>query len=86
MGKKRKKPLQRGPKDGKKHTPGRDHNRKSRGAAKKRFAKKARLRREARRKEAERQWQLWDSMTEEERKLREELFPKLPRPSDESSD
>jgi hypothetical protein len=84
MAKKRKKPPARGPKGVKKHTPGRDHDRKSGSARKKRFSKKARQRREARRKEAERQWTVWDNMSEDERKWRKELFPKYPRPADDS--
>ena len=81
MGKGRKKPLERGPKGGKKHTPGRGHARKSEGPKKRLFGRRARQRRERERADAERQWQQWDSLTEEQQKFRQDLFPKYPRPS-----
>lgn len=80
MAKRRKKPLSRGPGGGKKHTPGRGHARKSEAPKKRLFAKKARLRREREREEAKRQWQVWDNLTEEQRKFRQDLFPVYPRP------
>ena len=64
MAKKRKKPLTRGPKGGKKHTPGRDHDRKTKPRKRKKFAAEAERRREELRQEAKRQWELWDSLND----------------------
>jgi hypothetical protein len=75
-------PFKRGPKGGKKHTPGRGHDRKSRQRKKKRFAKKAQRNRELARKEAEEAWKLWDSLPDDVKRFRTELKPKMPRPTD----
>jgi hypothetical protein len=83
MAKKRKKPPQRGPKGGKKHTPGRGHDRKSRLRKDRRRIEKARKRREALEAEARKQWAIWDSLGGEKQKLRPDLRPTLPRATDE---
>ncbi len=76
----RKKTIKKGPKGGTKHTPGRDHDRKSRQKKAARFRKKAQRRRDALRADAERQWQVWDSLSDEQKRFREDLRPTLPRP------
>ncbi len=81
LAKKRKQPLERGPKGGKKHTPG--HDRKSRARKDPRREAKARQRREELKAEARRQWAIWDSLTSEQQKLLSDLKPSLPRPDDE---
>lgn len=83
MAKKRKKPLPRGPKGGKKHAPGRDHDRKSRAGKDSRRIKKARKRREELDARARKQWAVWDSLTADKKKMLPELYPTLPRPTDE---
>jgi hypothetical protein len=83
MAKRRKKPLNRGPKGGKKHTPGRGHERKSRKRKDERRRSKARKLREALRAEAARQWAVWDSLMSDQKKFRDDLRPKLPRPDHE---
>jgi hypothetical protein len=82
MAKRRKKPLTRGPKGGKKHTPGRGHDRKSRNQKAKRLVAKAARKREQLRREAAEQWRVWDSLSDDAKKLRPELAPKHPRPTD----
>ncbi len=79
---KRKKPFKAGPKGGRKHTPGRDHNRKSHSQKGKRFRRKAQQRRNELRAEAKRQWKLWDGLSEEQKRFREDLRPTLARPTD----
>jgi len=71
----------RGPRGGVEHQPGRGHDRKSAPQQKKRFARKARQLRERRRQEIEQQWEIWDKLTEEQRKLRPDLYPEGPRPT-----
>lgn len=85
MAKKRKKPLNRGPKGGEKHTPGRGHDRKSRTRKDKKRVKKARQRREELEAEARRQWQVWKPLSDFEKKMRPELKPTLPEPDDAES-
>ncbi len=80
------KPIRRGPKGGKKHTPGRDHDRKSHKKKAKRFQKKAQKRREALENDAREQWRVWDQLSEEQKRLREDLRPTLPRPDNEESE
>lgn len=82
MAKKRKKPLARGPKSGKKHTPGRDHDRKSCGRKARRQIEKARKRREALEAQARSQWEVWDALNDEQKKMLGDLRPTLPRPDD----
>ena len=79
--KRRKKPLKKGPKGGRKHTPGRDHDGKSHQKKADRFRRKAKQRRDARRSIAARQWQVWDALSDEQKKFREDLRPTLPRPN-----
>jgi hypothetical protein len=75
-------PFKRGPKGGKKHTPGRGHDRKSAVSRKERFKRKAIRKKEQERKELEEKWELWDSLSEDAKKLQPELKPKKPRPRD----
>lgn len=82
MAKKRKKPLERGPKGGKKHTPGRDHDSKSRRRKDRRRVDKARRRREELDAAARKQWKEWDELGAAKQKMLPELRPNLPRPSD----
>ncbi|MBX9625274.1 MAG: hypothetical protein K2X82_15815 [Gemmataceae bacterium] len=82
MVKKRKKPPERDPKGGKKHTPGRDHDSKSRRRKDRRRVDKARRRREELDAEARRQWKVWDALGAAEQKMLPELRPTVPRPSD----
>lgn len=64
----------------KKHTPGRDHNRKSMGRKKVRFKKRAVEKRREKLELARKQWDVWDRLSEEQRLILEELKPTLPRP------
>lgn len=82
MAKKRKKPLARGPKGGKKHTPGRDHDGKSRVAKDRRRRAKAEAKRAALEAEARRQWAVWDRFDTFQKKLLHDQRPTLPRPPD----
>ena len=80
MSKKRKRPLGRGPKGGKKHTPGRDHDSKSRRQKdRRREAKALKLRKEVH-ADALRTWAVWDSLSSAQKKLLDDLKPKMPRP------
>jgi hypothetical protein len=80
------KPIKKGPKGGRKHTPGRDHDSKSGAAKRKRFAKKKRRQREIDLTQCREQWKLWDSLSEAARKLRPDLYPDCPRPSDDNQE
>jgi hypothetical protein len=73
----------RGPKGGKKHTPGRDHDGKSAKKKKKRFARKQAEKRREQEERARNDWVEWDSYTDEQRRLLWPYRPKMPRPSDE---
>ncbi len=76
--------IKRGPKGGKKHRPGRDHDSKSHGPKKNRFRERMRKRNIARTKEARRLWAEYDRLSEEQQKLLgTKGMPKLPRPKDE---
>src|SRR4051794_23491764 len=70
----------KGPRGGRKHTPGRDHTRKSQKAKKNRFRRKRAKQREEGREDLEKQWQEWDALPPEVQKLRPELKPAQPRP------
>lgn len=81
----RKRTVKKGPKGGRKHTPGKDHDRKSHRKKADRFRRKAQRRRDERSAEAERQWEVWDRLTEDQKRLREDLRPTLPRPNDDDA-
>jgi hypothetical protein len=75
----------KGPRGGIKHQPGRGHNRKSASAKKRRFAKKVARKRKQIEEESRKQWEEWDRIPEEARKLLgPEAMPIFPRPSDEN--
>jgi hypothetical protein len=75
----------RGPKGGVKHTPGRGHDSKSGPSKKKRFGRYAANRRKQREEEARKQWQKYDQLPEDAKKLLgSKAKPKLPRPRDET--
>lgn len=74
-------PIKRGPRGGRKHKPGRDHDRKSGASKQKRFAKKRKRQREAEADRVAEQWRVWDSLPEEVRRLRPDLEPESPRPT-----
>jgi hypothetical protein len=79
----RKRPKKkRGLKGGVKHQPGRGRDRKSAPAKKKKFERQAARKRDERRAEARRQWEQWDALTAEQKKILHDLAPKLPRPED----
>ncbi len=75
----------RGPRGGRKHQPGRGHDRKSVPAKKKRFAEKAARKRKVLEEDAKKLWREWDELPDEVKKLlgpaRE---PRVRRPNDES--
>lgn len=75
--------VKRGPKGGRKHTPGRDHARKSQSHRRKKFQQKKAREREASRKSCREQWAVWDALSDAARKLRPDLTPDCPRPNDE---
>jgi hypothetical protein len=74
----------RGPKGAIKHTPGRDHARKSAQSKRKRFERKATKKRKNELADLRRQWEVWDALSADARSLRPELKPKGPRPTDET--
>ena len=77
------KPTQRGPKGGKKHQPGRGHDRKSSPAKRKRFARKAARKRQQQEEDARRAWEQWDRLPEDVKRLLGPTGePKMPRPRD----
>jgi hypothetical protein len=72
----------KGPRGGIKHQPGRGHSRKSAPSKKRKFAKKAAAKRTKIEEEVRKQWEEWDKIPEEARKLLgREAMPKFPRPS-----
>lgn len=73
-----------GPKGGIKHTPGRGHARKSEGHKTRRYRRKAQKERQAWLEELRRQWRVWDSLPPDVRRIRYDLKPIAPRPSDET--
>jgi hypothetical protein len=83
--KKRAKPIKRGPKGGRKHTPGKGHNTKSGAPRQKRFAKKKQRERDEERERCREQWAQWDALPEDVKKLRPDHEPDCPRPTDESN-
>jgi hypothetical protein len=71
----------RGPRGGIVHTPGRGHATKSEPAKKKRIGKRLRQRHLDRKEQARKEWQAYDRLSEETRKLLgPKGMPKLPRP------
>jgi hypothetical protein len=68
----------RGPKGGIKHTPARDHARKSLPWKKKRIAERLKAKRKRREEEAQKEQREWEQLSEEARKLLQK--PKV-RPS-----
>jgi hypothetical protein len=83
MSKKKAGEKRRGPKGGIKHQPGRGHDPKSGPARRERFARKAAKKRAEKEGEARKQWEEWNQLTDEQKKLLPELEPKVPRPDDE---
>lgn len=73
----------RGARGGAKHTPGRGHARKSDPQKKKRFRRKAATKRQEKHEALRKQWEEWDALTPDAKKLRPEMKPKQPRPTDE---
>ena len=73
----------RGARGGVKHTAGRDHARKSVAQKKKQFQRKATQKRRAKQDNLQKQWQEWDALPPEVQKLRPDMRPKQPRPTDE---
>jgi hypothetical protein len=68
----------------KKHTPGRDHDRKSAARRKKRFARKAAKKREDEKTEARIAWAAWDALPDNvKRLLGPSAMPNSARPTDE---
>jgi hypothetical protein len=67
-----------------KHTPGRGHRRKSERKKKIRFGKKATKKREDEKEAAKREWDRWDRLSEPARRLRDDLKPKRPRPTNDN--
>lgn len=73
-----------GPRGGRKHQPGRGHDRKSARAKKKRYAERAVQKRNAQEEEGRKEWKEWDELSDELKKLLgPKKRPKLPRPRDE---
>ncbi len=72
--------IPRGPKGGRKHTPGRDHQTKSGKKKKERFQKEAEKKRDQQSAELEQAWDKWNSLSEEQRKLLPKLKPCKPDP------
>jgi hypothetical protein len=73
----------RGPKGGVKHQPGRGHQKKSGAERKRRFAQKTLHSREELKERIRKQWEVWDTLTEEQRNLLPDLQPERPREIDE---
>ena len=77
----RKRPgKKRGPKGGVKYRPGRSHDRKSAPHKKSAYRRKEARKKAAREAEARRQWEVWDGLTDEQKKLERGLRPTHPRP------
>jgi hypothetical protein len=75
----------RGPKGGIRHTPGRGHARKSQPSKKRRFGKRLKQRRRERAEEARKEWEQYDRLPDETKKLLGPAgMPKSPRPKDET--
>ena len=72
----------RGAKGGVKHTPSRDHARKS-SAEEELYQRKAARKRQAKQASLQKQWEEWDALPLEVQRLRPEMKPKQPRPTNE---
>src|SRR5438552_2298094 len=74
-------PIRKGTKGGKKHTPGRGHTRKSQPHKTKRFEEKAARKRKQQHEEARRLWDAYDRLSNDvKRLLGPEGVPPYPRP------
>ncbi len=62
-------PIKRGPKGGKKHRPGRGHDRKSGRSKKRRFSRKATKKRQQEEEEAKKAWEAWDRLSDDVKRL-----------------
>jgi hypothetical protein len=81
----RKKKKKRGPRGGIAHTPGRGHATGSQSSKKRRIGKRKVKRRKEREEEARKQWEAYDRLPDEAKKLLgQKGKPKLPRPTDET--
>jgi hypothetical protein len=79
------KPAGRGPRGGKKHQPGRGHERKSARAKKKRFARKAAEKQRQQDADARKAWAEWDRLPDDAKRLLGPAGqPRIPRPHDAS--
>ena len=76
----KKKSIQRGPKGSKKHTPGRDHNAKSKASKRKREQKKRERQWKPDVENCEKQWRVWIPLDKFEKRMRPDLTPDCPRP------
>lgn len=72
--------IARGPKGGRKHTPGKGHTRKSGPQKRKRFARKVAKKRGKELLKQRDAWELWESLPDDVKKLRPDLQPLQPRP------
>lgn len=77
--------IKRGPKGGRKHTPGRGHDAKSGPRKRKRFAKRAAQKRAAERRNLIEQWERWELLSDDVKRMRPELKPTAPRPDDDEA-
>ena len=78
------KPIERGPKGGRKHRPGRGHDRRSSREKKKRFARKAAKKHRQQDEEAREEWAEWDALPDEVKQLLGPAAePEMPRPKHE---
>jgi hypothetical protein len=68
----------------KRHTPGRDHTRKSGPIKKRAFQRKAAKKRQREQEKIRKQWEVWNALPREVQKLRPELKPEGPMPPDEN--
>lgn len=75
---------ERGPKGGRKHQPGRGHDRKSKPQSRARFTKRARRKRLLEMEALRKAWELWDGLSADAKKILKGLKPKKARPSDEA--
>lgn len=77
MGKKRSK----GPRGGVRLQPGKGHDRKSGLNRKRKFAEEAAKKRLDQKAVVRKEWEQWDNLTDEQKKLRPDLKPTKPRPT-----